>query len=160
VGEAGLEFKWDKEQHQKQKENFQRIIEFVEKLNKPLIIHSRNAELDVFEMLESSSLKKNKVILHCFEGRKHLLKKATDSGYSFTIPVKVVKMQHFQLLTEIAPLTQLFTETDAPWMSPVTGGRNEPAFVLETIKKIAEIKKISSEEVADQIWKNYQTVFE
>lgn len=156
VGECGLDYHWDQTHHPKQKENFQPILNFVKKLNKPLIVHSRRAEFDVFEMLESSSIKKSQVILHCFEGRKHLLKKATDAGYCFTIPCTITKLQHFQTLTEIAPLSQLFTETDAPWLSPYPGQRNEPAFVFETIKKIAEIKKIEEEEVAEQIWQNYQ----
>jgi len=160
VGEAGMDFHWDKKYHEKQKENFQKIISFVEKLGKPLVVHSRRAELDAFEMLESSSIKKNNVVLHCFEGRKHLLKKAADAGYNFTIPCNIVKLQHFQTLVEIASLSQLFTETDAPWLSPFSGKRNEPAFVVEPIKKIAEIKKLSQEKVARQIWKNYEKLFE
>jgi TatD DNase family protein len=158
VGECGLDYHWSKkeEEHKKQKENFQKIIDFVIKLKKPLIVHSRRAEFDAFEMLESSSIKKNMVILHCFEGRKHLLKKATDAGYNFTIPCVIVRLQHFQTLVEIAELGQIFTETDAPWLSPFPGKRNEPAFVARTVKKIAEIKKISQEEAAGQIWENYK----
>ena len=56
-------------------------------------------------------------------------------------------------------LKQLFTETDAPWLSPFPGKKNEPAYVIEAIKKIAEIKKLSAEEVAKQIWENYERVF-
>ena len=160
VGECGLDYHWSKkpEEHQQQKENFQKIISFVTRLNKPLIVHSRRAEADVVEMLESSSIRKDKVILHCFEGRKHLLKRTADSGYNFTIPAVIVKLQHFQTLTELADLPQLFTETDAPWLSPFSGKRNEPAFVAETIKKMAEIKRIKPEEVAEQIWKNFQKI--
>jgi len=160
VGEYGLDFHWSRkpEEHKQQKINFQKIIDFVAKLKKPSIIHSRRAELDTFEILESSSLKPQKIILHCFEGRKHLLKKATDQGYNFTIPTIITKLQHFQTLTEIAPLQQLFTETDAPWLSPYPGKRNEPAFIIETIKKISEIKHLPQEEVAAQIWKNYQNL--
>lgn len=160
IGECGLDYHWSKkpEEHQQQKENFQKIIDFVTRLNKPLIVHSRRAELDAVEMLESSSIKKNKVILHCFEGRKHLLKRTADAGYNFTIPAVVVKLQHFQTLTELASLSQLFTETDSPWLSPFPERRNEPSFVAESIKKIAEIKKLSTEETADQIWKNFQRI--
>lgn len=161
VGECGLDYHWSRkeEEHKKQGENFQKIIDFVRKLKKPLIVHSRRAEFDVFEMLESSSIKKSNVVLHCFEGRKHLLKKAADAGYNFTIPCNIIKLQHFQTLAGIAELGQLFTETDAPWLSPFPGERNEPAFVAETIKKIAEIKKISKEKAAERIWKNYQNLF-
>jgi TatD DNase family protein len=158
VGEAGLDYHWDKERHDEQKQNFQKIIDFVTKLNKPLIVHSRRAELDAFEMLESSSIKRSKVILHCFEGRKHLIKRAIDGGYNFTIPTTVIKLLHFQNLAENADLSQLFTETDAPWLAPVPGGRNEPANVVLSVRKIAEINKTSEVEVADQIWKNFTLI--
>lgn len=157
VGECGLDFHWDKEQHDKQKENFQKIIGFAEKLNKPIVIHSRKAEGDIIEMLQSSTLKK--VVLHCFEGRKHIIKKAIDMNYSFSIPCSILKMQHFQLLVEAAPIQQLLTETDAPWLSPFPGKRNEPANVIETVKKIAEIKVLSLEETQNLIFMNYQRMF-
>ena len=99
------------------------------------------------------------VDLHCFSGRKHLIKRAAKLGYYFSIPPNIVKAQNFQIIAEIVPLTQLLTETDAPWLSPFPDKVNEPAYVRETIKKIAEIKKLTENEVADQIWKNYQKVF-
>lgn len=157
VGECGLDFHWDKKFHEKQKENFSKIISFVEKLGKPIVIHSRKAEPDVLEMLQSSKLKK--VVLHCFEGRKHIVKSAIDSGYSFSIPCNIIKLQHFQSLVERAPIQQLLTETDAPWLSPFPGIRNEPANVIESVKKIAEIKKITAEETENLIFMNYQRMF-
>lgn len=160
IGEVGIDYKFGAEYEERQKENFQKIIDFVQKIKKPMIVHSRKAEFDVFEMLESSSIKKSKVILHCFEGRKHILKKAADKGYNLTIPATIVRLQHFQILTEIAPITQLFTETDSPWLSPFPGKRNEPAFVAETIKKIAEIKNMNAEEVANNIYMNFKRMFE
>lgn len=160
IGECGLDYHWDKDHHPKQKENFQRIIEFTEKIKLPLIVHSRRAELDVFELLESSRLKKEKVILHCFEARKHILKKAIDQNYKFTIPTAIVKLQHFQTLTELAPLTQLFTETDAPWLSPYKEQRrNEPAFIKESIKVISKIKNLPEKEIESQIYKNFEKTF-
>ncbi|MBW2978303.1 TatD family hydrolase [Candidatus Woesearchaeota archaeon] len=157
VGECGLDFHWVKDKEKEQKEVFQKVIETVEKINKPIIVHTRKAELDAVEMLESSKIKK--IILHCFMGRKHLLKRAADNGWYFSIPPVVVRLQHFQILAEIANINQLFTETDAPYLSPYPGKRNEPAFVIEAIKKIAEIKKMEAEEVANNIWMNYQNVF-
>lgn len=158
IGEVGLDYKFRVDYKEQQKQNFQKIIDFTKKINKPLIVHSRMAEFDAFEILESSSIKKSKVILHCFQGRKHILKKAADAGYNFSIPPVIVKLQHFQLLTEIAPLSQLLTETDSPWLSPFPG-RNEPAFVTESIRKVAEVKKMTEEEVIKIIWLNYQNVF-
>jgi TatD DNase family protein len=64
------------------------------------------------------------------------------------------------MLVEVVPLEQLLTETDAPYLSPIVGERNEPANVVVTIKKIAEIKKISEQEIAEQIFKNAKRVFD
>ena len=158
LGECGMDFQWDKVHHQKQKENFEKIIAFAEKLNKPLIVHSRKAELECVEMLESSKLKK--IIMHCFSGRKHLIKRVAEKGMFFSIPSNILRLQHFQMLTDLVDINQLLTETDAPWLSPYLEQKNEPAFVIESVKKIAEIKKIAFKEAEEQVWKNYLNVFE
>jgi len=157
VGECGLDFHWVKDKNKEQKEVFQKVINMVEKINKPIIVHTRKAELECVEMLESSKIKK--IILHCFMGRKYLIKRAADNGWSFSIPPVITRLQHFETVTELVNINQLLTETDAPYLSPFQGQRNEPAFVEETIKKIAEIKKMNVEEVANNVWMNYQKVF-
>jgi len=157
VGECGLDYKFGKDRAEKQKNVFQRIIRLVERIKKPIIVHSRKAEFDVIDMLFSSSLKK--VVLHCFMGRKHLIKKAADKGYYFSIPPIIVRLQHFQLMAEIVPVTQLLTETDAPYLSPYPGKRNEPPYVIETIKQIAKIKGFTEEETANTIFMNFQNLF-
>lgn len=157
IGEVGLDYKMDLKHHDEQKENFSKIIDFCEKFKKPIVVHSRKAEADVIDMLSSSKLKK--VILHCFEGRKHLVGKAIDAGYSFSIPCNIIKLQHFQSIAERAPMQQLLTETDSPWLGPVPGVRNEPFNVLGTVQKIALIKKITAEEAENLIFMNYQRMF-
>jgi len=157
VGECGLDYHWDKEHHEQQKENFRKIVEFVKKINKPIIIHSRKAEADCVEILEKSGIRK--VLLHMFDGRKHLIKKAAELGYHFSIPTNVHKSQHFQIVVDLVNINQLLTETDAPWMGPNLGEPNEPANVAETIKKIAEIKKMDPKEVEKNIYMNYQRLF-
>lgn len=160
IGEAGLDYKFVKDEAliKKQKENFQRVIELCEKIKKPIVVHSRNAEKDCIDMLMSSKIKN--IIMHCFEGRKNVIKTAADHGINFSIPAKIEKLQHFQTLVEMVRINQLLTETDAPWLSPTTGLTNEPANVLITIKKIAEIKKMTPEETANNIFMNYQNIFE
>ncbi len=162
IGEVGMDFHWaDKEKtFEQQAENFCKIIRFAKKVKKPLIIHSRKAEKECIDILEEEV--KNQEIpvnMHCFSGKKSLIKRAADLGYYFSIPPNIVKAQNFQILVEMVPLTQLFTETDSPWLSPYADKKNEPAFVIESIKKIAEVKKISVEEAANQIWENYVRVF-
>lgn len=159
VGEAGLDYKWEEptKRKEEQKQNFQRVIELCEHIKKPLVVHSRRAEKDCVDLLESSTLKK--VNLHCFEGNKKLIKRAADLGYCFSIPAVIQRLKHFEMVVEQAPLSNLLTETDAPWLSPIVGTRNEPANVALTIKKIAEIKKITPEEIANQILLNYKRMF-
>ena len=160
VGEVGLDYKFIKDEklREKMRDNFRKIIKTVEKLNKPIIVHSRDAEQDVIEILEKSKLKK--VVLHCFSGKKSLIKRAADNGWSFSVPAVITRLQHFQTLVGMVNINQLLTETDAPWLSPVSMQRNEPANVVETIKKIAEIKGFNVEETADSIFMNYKRMFE
>ena len=157
IGECGLDFNWGREKELEQKKVFQKVIDLAEKIDKPIVVHTRKAELEAVEMLESSNLKK--IVLHCCMARKHLIKKAADNGWYFSIPPIITRLQHFQTMTDIVNINQLLTETDAPYLSPFPGERNEPAFVIETIKKIAEIKNFMPEEVANNIWVNYNRVF-
>ncbi len=162
IGEVGMDFYWvtKEETYEEQTANFRKIIQFAIKLQKPIIIHSRKAEEECLEILEQE-IKHNEipVIQHCFSGRKSLMTKAIELGHYFSIPPIITKASNFQTLVKKAPLTQLLTETDAPWLSPFKDKPNEPAFVIESIKKIAEIKSLSEQEVADAIWQNYQKIF-
>jgi len=129
----------------------------VERIKKPIVIHSRKAELECIEMLESSKIKK--IVMHSFGGKKSLIKRAADLGFSFSIPPVITRLQHFETLVGMVDISQLLTETDAPYLSPYAGERNEPAFVKETIKKIAEIKNMTEDDVANVIYMNYTNVF-
>ncbi|MBD3361250.1 hypothetical protein GF358_00500 [Candidatus Woesearchaeota archaeon] len=157
IGECGMDFKYLKDHEKQQRTNFQKVIDTAEKIKKPIIVHTRSAELACVEMLESSNLKK--VILHSFGGRKSVIKRAADLGYSFSIPPVIKRLQHFETVTSLVNINKLLTETDAPWLSPVKLQRNEPANVVWSIKKIAEIKKFNEQETADSIFLNYQRMF-
>ena len=158
VGECGMDFKYLKDYEKQQRKNFQKVIHTAEKIKKPIIVHSRSAEEACIEMLESSKLKK--VVMHCFGGRKALIKRAADNGYTFSIPPVIKRLQHFETVVSLVNINQLLTETDAPWLSPEAGVRNEPKNVLESIKKIAEIKKFTVEETANSVFLNYQRMFQ
>lgn len=156
IGEAGLDFALST-MKEEQKVIFQKVIELAEKIKKPLIVHSRKAEREVLDMLESSKLKK--VVLHCFSANMKLVKCAEEMNYSFSIPPVIVRLQHFQTLVEKVSLKNLLTETDAPYLSPVFGERNEPKNVVESIKMISKIKKIDYEEAKKIIFMNFQNIF-
>ena len=162
IGEVGMDFHWaDKEETlEKQAETFRKIIRFAIKINKPIVIHSRKAERECLDLMEEE-IKNHEinVVNHCFSGKKSQIKKAAELGHYFSIPPNILRSHSFQTLVKMVPLIQLLTETDSPYLSPYPNQRNEPAFVVETIKKIAEIKEISEEKVAEQIWQNYRKVF-
>jgi TatD DNase family protein len=155
IGEVGLDY-FNGKDKETQKLHFKKIIELAERIKKPLIVHSRKAEEDVIEMLSKTHAK---VVLHCFSGRKNLVKRAIELGYFFSIPTNVVRAQHFWGIIEAAPINRLFCETDSPWLSPYPGKKNEPAFVVESYKKIAEIKGLDLVETERLIFQNYQQVF-
>lgn len=158
LGECGLDFvRSDAFERKGQIEVFEKMIALAENINKPIIVHSRKAEQSVIDVLESSSIKK--VVLHCFCGKKGLIKKAEDMAYYFSIPCNIVRAHNFQYLVNKVNLSRLLTETDCPCLSPYVGRRNEPAFIVETLKKIAEIKKMEVEEVEKNIFMNYQALF-
>ena len=172
IGEVGLDYFWVKDNIKEQKELFEKMISVAEKLNKPIIVHSRKAEQDCIEMLQSSKLKK--IIMHCFTGKKSLVVKIIDSNWFLTAPTCITRSTQFQENVKITPITQLFSETDAPYLSPFKnarnlpsqisapielGKRNEPAFVIEAYKKVAEIKNMELKEVVNNIWMNWQKTF-
>jgi len=157
ISEIGLDYHWEKNNIKGQKDLFQKMISLAEKLNKPIIVHSRKAEVDCIEMLQSSKLKK--IIMHCFTGKKSLVKKIIDNGWFLTAPTSIVRSTQFQENVKLTPITQIFCETDAPYLSPVKDQRNEPAFILEAYKKLAELKNMELKEVVNNIWMNWQNTF-
>lgn len=156
VGEVGLDLHNGKDL-KLQQDNFSKILEASKNLKKTVLIHSRKAEAQALDMLESHDMKN--VIMHCFTAKKSLVKRAYDLGYCFSIPPVIVRLQQFQEMAETVDINHILTETDAPFLSPFKEKRNEPAFVAETIKKIAEIKKMDPIEVENNIWMNYQRLF-
>ena len=158
IGEVGLDFSWETGKEQEQIPVFEKIIEFVKKIDKPIIVHTRKAEKECIDLLEKHKAKK--VVLHCFSGKVSLIQKAVELGYFFSVPPVITRLQHFQTLVGIVPISQILTETDAPYLSPVQGERNEPANVSFTIKEIAKIKQISEKEVEATIWENAKKLFQ
>ena len=156
VGEVGMDFSLSNKKEE-QKIHFQKIISMVEKINKPIIVHTRKAELECIDLLESSRLKK--IVLHCFQGNKKLIKRAEDLGYNFSIPPIIMRLQHFQMLVNMVSLDKILTETDAPYLSHLVGERNEPVNVIITVKKISEIKNLTEDETKKIIFMNYKRIF-
>lgn len=156
IGEVGLDFVDGEDKGQIA--DFEKIIRLAEQLKKPMIVHSRKAEQRCVEMLESSKLRK--IVMHCFSGKKSLVNRIAGNGWFLTVPTIIVRSQQFQDIAKQVPVSQLFCETDSPYLSPYKGKLNEPAFVIESYNKIAELKQMDVTEVINNIYMNWQRVFE
>lgn len=157
IGECGLDYSGEANKNL-QKNIFMKQVELAKKIGKPILVHSRKAEADVIDILEASKIKK--VVLHCFCGKKNLIKRSAKLGYYFSIPTNIVRAQNFQEIVKEVSINQLLTETDTPYLSPFKDKQNEPAFVIESAKKIAEIKGFELKEVENNILMNYKILFE
>ncbi len=156
IGEIGLDYKNGKPDNGQRKQ-FRKLLELAKELDKPVVIHSRKAEKDAIDILEEIGMKK--VVMHCFSGKKNLLKRARDNNWYFTVPTSVVRAKQYQMLAEEVNITRLFCETDSPFMSPFKDKWNEPAFVVEAYKEIAKIKGLELEETRNNIYMNWQRLF-
>ncbi|HLC56765.1 MAG TPA: TatD family hydrolase [Candidatus Nanoarchaeia archaeon] len=156
IGEVGLDYHWEHNE-KRQKNIFLKFITLSEKTKLPLIIHSRKAEKDIMNLLESSRIKN--AILHCFEGNKILIKKANEKNFKLSIPPSAVRSDHFKSVIENISLQNILTETDSPYLSAIKNERNEPLQVKHTIKLISEIKKITVEEIEKIIFMNFKNFF-
>jgi len=154
IGEIGLDYLYTKDSDLigKQKFALNKLIELAEKIKKPVILHSRKAEQEVFEMIQSSNVKK--AVFHCFTGKLSIAKKIAEAGFYFSIPANIAISSNIQELAKTVDIKHLLTETDSPYLSPFKGKRNEPAFVMEALKKIAELKKMELKEAENAILEN------
>jgi len=159
VGEIGLDSKymqiWDK-----QLRVFDSMLHLAEDLDLPVIIHSRGTTAQIVDMLPSYRVKK--VLLHWFSDPTSSLSKAVDNGYYISEGPPTVYSDGIRDVVRKAPLANLLTETDGPvhfFKPPFKGKRTTPAFIPQVVNAIAEIKNMSSEEVADQIISNFQQFF-
>ena len=155
IGEIGLDALEDKNLEE-QKKIFERMLHLAEKIKKPVVIHSRKAEKECIDILETFKVK---IDMHCFTGNFKLVKRIQDNGWTFSIPANITRLFHFQKIVEETSISQMLTETDSPYLSPFKEERNEPQFIVETIKKISEIKKLDEEETKKLIYMNFQKFF-
>ncbi len=158
IGEVGIDLKETPgETLEIQKENLTKFVNLARELNIPIVIHSRNAETECIELLEK--LNYNKIIMHCFSGNMKLVDKIIKNNWNLSIPANVKYSEHFQKVIEKTPIKQLFCETDSPYLHPDKKFPNEPSNVIESYKKISEIKNLSLTEVEKIIDNNYDRLF-
>ena len=163
VGETGLDFYYENSRKNDQIQSFVNHIEASIALNYPLIVHSRSAELETFEILNQYKNKNIKILMHCFTGSKEFAKKLLDLNAYFSASgiITFKNSTNLQDTFETIPLDRLLIETDSPFLSPVPkrGKKNEPSFIKFTAEKLAQIKKIPSKELIDLTTKNFNKLF-
>src|SRR3972149_8712339 len=135
---------------------FKEILRLAEKLDLPVIIHSRGTTAQIVEMLPSFSL--NKVLLHWFSNPISALSKAVEHGYYITEGPPTAYSNGIREVVRLTPLNNLLTETDGPvryFKNPFNGKKTTPAFLPTVVKAVAEIKKMSDIDVARHIIRNF-----
>ena len=144
---------------EKQKELFEKQIELALEVNKPLMIHCREAHDDVIEILNSEFIIQNSKLrgnVHFFTGKQKHVEKYLELGFTVSFTGVITFTNSYDEVIKNLPLEKMMVETDSPLVAPVPyrGKRNEPMYVKEVVKKIAKIKDLSYEEVAEQTTKN------
>ncbi len=156
VGEAGLDFHYctTDSGRQRQVEVFRQVIDIARKYNKPLVIHGREAE-DIALQLSRDL---DTVVFHCYGGSLETMQEIVDAGHFVSVPTLVCFSGHHRSIAEHLPLENMLIETDSPYLSP-RKGRNEPAFVADSVPQIASLKGIEASEVALATVRNTRRVF-
>ena len=172
IGECGLDwFRIAPENMDKERERqvnlFRQQIEFAIKHNKPLMLHCRNSYDDVLDILEKykgaagPEVEKLKGNAHFFAGNIEQAKRFLDIGFTMSFTGVITFAHDYDEVIKYIPQDSIMSETDAPFVAPVPyrGKRNEPSFVIEVVKKLAEIKGVTEEEIRDILLKNAKRVF-
>jgi TatD DNase family protein len=160
-GEIGLDFFRNVSPYEKQFEMFNQQLELVKELNLPVIIHDREAHKEILQMVKASGLRHG--VFHCFSGDYNMAKECMDLGFYISVPGVVTfnKADKMHNVVRHIPLDFLLLETDCPYLAPVPhrGKRNEPSFIIHTAKKVAEIKGMDWEDVAQKTTLNTKKLF-
>lgn len=158
IGETGLDFNWIKEEpwREKQKQLFIELIRFARELGKPLVIHSRDAYRESVEVLEKE--KAGNVLMHMF-GDKELVDRLVGNGWFISTNAIVLRSKEHKKIIKRAPLERILLETDAPWLHPSGGGRNDPTAIKTIAEKVAELKGLAFDDVWLQCGRNAARFF-
>ncbi|MEN9799271.1 MAG: hypothetical protein RL653_2967 [Pseudomonadota bacterium] len=151
VGEAGLDYYYDHSPRDVQQRIFRWQCDLAQELGKPLVVHVRDAHEDCLRVLRESGVRDG--VIHCFTGDTAAARGYLDLGFHLSLSgvLTYKKTEPLQDAARYAPLDRLMVETDSPYLAPVPfrGKKNEPAYVVETAKKLAELKGLAVEEVGE-----------
>jgi TatD DNase family protein len=163
IGETGLDFYYNNSEKDRQIASFKEHIEASIESNTPLIVHSRDAEKETFDILNEYKDEKIKILMHCFTGSKEFSKKlmTLNSFFSASGIITFKNSLDLQDTFKSIPIDNILIETDSPFLAPVPkrGKKNEPSFIDFTATKLAEIKDISKEDLVKKTTENFNKLF-
>ncbi len=164
IGEIGLDYYWEKDEKMReiQRKAFIEQINMANKLDLPIVIHTREAVMDTLKILKENKVE-NKGVFHCCPLNRELVKEGLKLGFyiSFAGPVTFKNSKNANEIIEMVPNDKMLIETDSPYLSPepLRGRRNDPRNVKYIANKIAEVKGMSSEEVGKITYENAKKIF-
>ena len=163
IGEIGLDYYWNKENKELQEQAFIKQIELANKLELPIVIHSRDASVDTINIIEENKVNKAG-IFHCCQQNQEMIKNALRLGYYISLagPVTFKNAKNSADIIQMIPMDKLLIETDSPYLAPEPnrGKRNDCRNVKYVAQKIADVKGITLEEVAKATYENAMRIFE
>ena len=163
VGETGLDFFYNNSNKEAQIKSFKEHVEASIELNIPLIIHSRNAEKETFDILNSYKNNNPKILMHCFTGSLEFAKKLLKLNAFFSASgiITFKNSLDLQKTFKELPLDNILVETDSPFLAPIPmrGKKNEPSFIKYTIEKLALLKNITSKKLINLTTDNFNRLF-
>jgi TatD DNase family protein len=163
VGEIGLDYHYDLSPRDVQREIFRAQIELALELRLPVIIHTREATDDTFQILRETGAGNVRGVFHCFTGDETMAHAALDINFylSFAGIVTFPRADSIRAAAKMAPPDRVLAETDAPYLAPVPhrGKRNEPAYVAEVVAKLADVRSVSKDDLAAEVTRNFASLF-
>ena len=163
IGETGLDFFYNHSDKSRQINSFQAHIEASIELNKPIIVHSRDAEKETFEILNSYKSKNLKILMHCFTGTLEFSKKllTLNAFFSASGIITFKNSSEIQNTFKTIPLEKLLIETDSPFLAPIPmrGKKNEPSYIKYTLDKLSSLKEATVEDMSKITTDNFNRLF-
>jgi len=164
IGETGLDFYYNHSEKETQKKSFIQHINAALELDIPVIVHSRNAEIDIVDILKSERKNSNlKVLIHCFTGSRDFAKKLIDIDCFISLSGIITFKNSSELAKTVSyiPMEKLLIETDAPYLAPLPhrGKPNEPSYIIHTLERLSQIKNIQKNVVMEKTTSNFKRLF-
>ncbi len=163
IGETGLDFFYNNSHKQRQIDSFKEHLEAAIFLNKPIIVHSRKAEIETFDILNQYKNDNLKILMHCFTGSLEFSRKLLSLGAFFSASgiITFKNSNELQDTFKTIPLEKLLIETDSPFLAPIPmrGKKNEPSFIKFTAEKLSQIKEKTVDEIINLTTKNFNNLF-